>query len=277
MKQFDTPQIELHVTHACNFTCEGCSHYSNHGHSGNLTLSDAEDWLLNWSQRIKPKSFVILGGEPTLNKDLCDILYLVRMAFPDPYTKIDLVSNASFLHNHPGLSVALLATQANLAISIHSIKDKNYAKKFKRGYELAKSWRHDLGVHVEFWDYTNKHWIPQYKGYGNNMMPYEDNNPRLSWEKCISKHAIQLHDGKLWKCPSLAYLPMQSNKYKLDSKWNYYLKYKPLDYNCTDEELREFLSKEDESFCSMCPANTLDPYIKKDPTLPVSYWENLNE
>ena len=70
---------------------------------------------------------------------------------------------------------------------------------------------------------------------------------------------------------------MQSNKYKLDSKWNYYLKYKPLDYNCTDEELREFLSKEDESFCSMCPANTLDPYIKKDPTLPVSYWENLNE
>lgn len=255
MNQFNTPQIELHVTHACNFTCEGCSHYSNHGHSGNLSLSDAEDWLLNWSQRIKPKSFVILGGEPTLNKDLCDILYLVRMAFPDPYTKIDLVSNASFLHNHPGLSVALLATQANLAISIHSVKDKNYAKKFKRGYELAKSWRHDLGVHVEFWDFTNNHWIPQYKGYGNNMMPYEDNNPRLSWEKCISKHAIQLHEGKLWKCPSLAYLPMQADKYKLDSKWNKYLKYKPLDYNCTDEELLEFLSKEDESFCSISPNN----------------------
>ena len=35
---YDVKQLELHVTHACNFTCEGCSHYSNHGHKGNITL-----------------------------------------------------------------------------------------------------------------------------------------------------------------------------------------------------------------------------------------------
>lgn len=271
--QLTTRQLEFHVIHTCNFTCEGCSHYSNHGHAGTISLNDARDWLYNWSRRIKPKRFVILGGEPTLHPELTDFVYMVRMMYPDPYTKIDLVSNASFLHKHPELPAALKATDTALAISIHSTQHKDYIKKFKRGYTLAKEWRHSKAVRVEFWDFTNKHWIPQYTGYGNSMMPYQDNNPRKSWENCISKHALQLHENKLWKCPPLAYLPMQAKKYSMNSVWNPYLEYKPLDVNCSDEELKEFLSREDESFCSMCPANKLEPIIKKDPTLPVSYWE----
>ena len=85
---YDVKQLELHVTHACNFTCEGCSHYSNHGHKGNITLEECEEWLYTWSKRIRPKVFTILGGEPTLHKDLSDILYMVRGMFPDPYTAV---------------------------------------------------------------------------------------------------------------------------------------------------------------------------------------------
>ena len=272
----DIEQLELHVTHACNFTCEGCSHYSNHGHSGNLSLDDCEEWLYGWSRRIKPKTFTILGGEPTLNKNLPDIVYMVRAMFPDPSTGIDVITNATGLHLQPRLPQMLVATGATLAVSIHSTEHPNYIKKFKRGYKLAKKWKHDLGVWVEFWDFTNKEWVRQYKGFGDRMMPYEDNNPRKSWEVCISKYAMQLHEGKLWKCPALAYLPMQAKKYNLSDKWNPYLKYQSLDVDCTDEELEEFLNREDESFCSMCPANR-DVYTKPDPTLPVTYYERLHE
>jgi|TARA_B100001094_G_scaffold132279_2_gene128148 hypothetical protein len=272
----DIEQLELHVTHACNFTCEGCSHYSNHGHSGNLSLDDCEEWLYGWSRRIKPKTFTILGGEPTLNKNLPDIVYMVRAMFPDPSTGIDVITNATGLHLQPRLPQMLVATGATLAVSIHSTEHPNYIKKFKRGYKLAKKWKHDLGVWVEFWDFTNKEWVRQYKGFGDRMMPYEDNNPRKSWEVCISKYAMQLHEGKLWKCPALAYLPMQAEKYNLSDKWNPYLKYQSLDVDCTDEELEEFLNREDESFCSMCPANR-DVYTKPDPTLPVTYYERLHE
>ena len=272
----DIEQLELHVTHACNFTCEGCSHYSNHGHSGNLSLDDCEEWLYGWSRRIKPKTFTILGGEPTLNKNLPDIVYMVRAMFPDPSTGIDVITNATGLHLQPRLPQMLVATGATLAVSIHSTEHPNYIKKFKRGYKLAKKWKHDLGVWVEFWDFTNKEWVRQYKGFGDRMMPDEDNNPRKSWEVCISKYAMQLHEGKLWKCPALAYLPMQAEKYNLSDKWNPYLKYQSLDVDCTDEELEEFLNREDESFCSMCPANR-DVYTKPDPTLPVTYYERLHE
>ena len=78
------------------------------------------------------------------------------------------------------------------------------------------------------------------EGFGSSMIPYDDNNPRKSWENCISKHAIQLHENKLWKCPALAYLPMQSKKYNLSDKWEPYLKYTPIDVNSTDDELEEF-------------------------------------
>ena len=273
---YDIEQLELHVTHACNFTCEGCSHYSNHGHTGNISLDDCEEWLYGWSKRVKPKTFTILGGEPTLNKDLPEIVYMVRAMFPDPTTGIDVITNATGLHLQPRLPQMLVATGATLAVSIHSTEHPNYIKKFKRGYKLAKKWKHDLGVWVEFWDFTNKEWVRQYKGFGDRMMPYEDNNPRKSWEVCISKHAMQLHEGKLWKCPALAYLPMQAKKYNLSDKWNPYLKYQSLDVDCTDEELQEFLNREDESFCSMCPANR-DVYTKPDPTLPVTYYERLHE
>ena len=273
---YDIEQLELHVTHACNFTCEGCSHYSNHGHTGNISLDDCEEWLYGWSKRVKPKTFTILGGEPTLNKDLPEIVYMVRAMFPDPTTGIDVITNATGLHLQPRLPQMLVATGATLAVSIHSTEHPNYIKKFKRGYKLAKKWKHDLGVWVEFWDFTNKEWVIQYKGFGDRMMPYEDNNPRKSWEVCISKYAMQLHEGKLWKCPALAYLPMQAKKYNLSDKWNPYLKYQSLDVDCTDEELEEFLNREDESFCSMCPANR-DVYTKPDPTLPVTYYERLHE
>ena len=272
----DIEQLELHVTHACNFTCEGCSHYSNHGHTGNISLDDCEEWLYGWSRRVKPKTFTILGGEPTLNKNLPEIVYMVRAMFPDPTTGIDVITNATGLHLQPRLPQMLVATGATLAVSIHSTEHPNYIKKFKRGYKLAKKWKHDLGVWVEFWDFTNKEWVRQYKGFGDTMMPYEDNNPRKSWEVCISKYAMQLHEGKLWKCPALAYLPMQAKKYNLSDKWNPYLKYQSLEVDCTDEELEEFLNREDESFCSMCPANR-DVYTKPDPTLPVTYYERLHE
>ena len=41
-------------------------------------------------------------------------------------------------------------------------------------------------------------------------------------------------------------------------------------------KIQEFLNREDESFCSMCPANR-DVYTKPDPTLPVTYYERLHE
>lgn len=261
-------EIQLHLTHSCNLTCEGCTHYMNQGHSGSVSLETADEWFASWSQRIVPQRVTLMGGEPSLHKDLTEFVYLTRKRWK--YSQIDIVSNGFFLDRHPDLWKALIDTNTTLGVSVHSDGDPEYREKFEPIYALMKKWI-SKGAPVEMRP-SIIHWIRQYKGFGDKMEPYEDNNPKRSWSICVSKMCVQLHEGKLWKCPALAYLPMQAKKYNLSEKWDPYLKYVPLNSDCTKEELREFFTKREESFCKMCPAKE-DYFTPENPLLPVSYWK----
>ena len=65
---------------------------------------------------------------------------------------------------------------------------------------------------------------------------------------------------------------MQAEKYNLSEKWDPYLKYVPLEHTCDDKELKDFFTRREESFCSMCPA-TEQYFSPSNPLLPVSYWK----
>jgi hypothetical protein len=84
------------------------------------------------------------------------------------------------------------------------------------------------------------------------MEPFDDRQPRLSWENCTAKNCYQLFEGRIWKCAPLAYLKLQEAKYALSEQWRPYLHYQALQPDCTPDELAAFLAKEDESCCSMC-------------------------
>jgi hypothetical protein len=64
--------LEWHVAHACNFTCEQCCHFSNHGHNVPVRYEEIEQWYNNWAHRIEPATIDILGGEPLLNKRISE-------------------------------------------------------------------------------------------------------------------------------------------------------------------------------------------------------------
>jgi molybdenum cofactor biosynthesis enzyme MoaA len=64
------PFLEMHVSHACNFRCQSCSHFSGNGNRGLVSLEEAETWMRGWQNRLLPKVFGLLGGEPTLNPQL---------------------------------------------------------------------------------------------------------------------------------------------------------------------------------------------------------------
>src|SRR5438045_65614 len=91
--------LEIHVSHACNLTCEGCSHYSNQGHKGMLSLEEAERWMLLWNRRLRPAILSLLGGEPTLHPRLTEFVILSRRLWPASHLR--LVTNGFLLHRHP--------------------------------------------------------------------------------------------------------------------------------------------------------------------------------
>ena len=95
------PKIEMHLAHACNLRCEGCTHYSNYALSGTVSFAEGGRWLRCWSRRISPLHLSFLGGEPLLNDRLPDFLRLARQLWAD--ARVRLVTNGLLLERRPEL------------------------------------------------------------------------------------------------------------------------------------------------------------------------------
>jgi hypothetical protein len=258
-------QVETHVCHTCNLFCESCSHFSQEGHTGRHSPESFTREVVPWGRRIVPKYLLLLGGEPTLNPDLAAIIPLTRKAFPDTF--LILVSNGWFLHRHPDLAAVLKSSQCRLDLSIHH-DDPAYLAKLAQ----AEDWAKTNGVPYRFRN-SFRRWTRIYRGeHGADVRPYTDGNAYQSWSECVSKFCMQIHEGKLWKCPPLAYLPMQARKFGFDqpgseahAAWAPYLAYKALPVTSTQQELVAFTSRTAEDFCKMCPAHP-EHLDKGDPT-----------
>lgn len=282
--------IEIHVSHGCNLTCDSCSHYSNHGHKGNLSEEEFEEWIAPWSKKIKPRWFTLMGGEPTLNKKLYQITKIALKSWKD--SRIRIITNGFFLDRHPELLELVKEKKVQIRLSVHS-DEKEYEEKLKPIRKLLEEWidKYKLSVSSKLlnknqsWEESDivwtksygRGWRQTYKGFGDDMMPFEDNDPRKSWECCSVKYCHQIFLGKLWKCPNLAYLQMQDEKFNLNEKWLQYLgrgdgdlKDQVLDPNCTLRELRKFYRTEHIFQCNMCPANYNEHKSMNSPLIPVS-------
>lgn len=243
--------LEIHVAHSCNLVCESCSHYSNQGHKGLLSLADAERWMSLWSARLRPKTFSLLGGEPSIHPELAEFVSLSRRHWPDSHLR--LVSNGFFLHRHPQLPLVLQRDpNACLYISVHHDAPE-YRSKLQPIMALVRGWVRDYGIRVQANPSFNR-WTRRYHGIGSEMEPYEDQQPRQSWEHCPARYCPQLFEEKIWKCAPLAYLKMQDAKYGLSDRWQPYLQYQPLAPQCSDEQVLQFFNREEEPACGMCPA-----------------------
>ncbi|MGO9312115.1 MAG: radical SAM protein [Syntrophobacteraceae bacterium] len=245
-----TPNLELHLVHSCNLVCESCSHYSNQGHKGVVSLDEADRWMKLWNRRISPQMLSLLGGEPTLHPQLTELLSLARRNWPGAMLR--LVTNGFLLHRHPTLPTFLAGDpNAYVCLSIHH-GSQEYLEKLRPTLELVTCWIKQYGIKVDSYQAYNN-WTRRYHGLGSQMKPFADGQPRRSWENCTAR-CPQLYEGTIWKCPPLAYMRLQEAKYHLSDKWKPFLSYQPLEPSCSDEALEEFFAREEESCCGLCSA-----------------------
>lgn len=253
-KPLTIPDLEIHVSHACNLACESCSHFSNDVHKGNLTIEEAEIWMKTWHEKLIPIQFSLVGGEPCLNPQLTEIIKISSKYWKKSQLKI--VTNGLLLKHHINLLDIIRDTNTILCISKHSNTNNDYLIKLA----AIQKYLEDKKIRLE-WRNAYEIWTRRYMGFGSNTRPFNDNNPRQSWLNCWSKSCPQLHENKIYKCPILAYLPLQIKKYKLDT-FDKYLNYIPLSPDCSNNELLSFFKKEEETFCGMCPAK-LEHFVPK--------------
>jgi len=257
----DHYQFDVHLAHACNFSCESCSHFSNYHFSGVLTLEVAEVWYQKWATRLRPFRINLLGGEPAINPKFSEHVLLARRYWPS--ARLRIYTNGFLLHRHPQLPEAMqMAGNTILELSKH-YDSQEYLARFEAVVRMVQFWRAQHGIDFEIVD-SFKHWTRRYIDDNGTLRPYHDNNPQQSWSTCRAKHCIQMHDGKLWKCPMLAYLPMAKRQLNLSPEWDYYLTYRALDADCSEGQLKKFLTGSVEPYCAACPTQSR-PFQKSNP------------
>jgi len=239
--------LEWHVNHNCNFSCSSCSDFSNYKHDQKITLEMLESWYAPWHKRILPKTVALVGGEPLLNKQIEPIIISARKYWP--HSELEIVTNGWLLLRYKNLPTILKDTNTKLYISKH-YDSKEYNQKFNQIIDYVES--HDINYCV----YNNhKTWFQIYQDTGTEVLPFEDNDPQSSWNNCPTyQDCLQLYDSAIWKCPPIAYINLMSKKYKLNSKWDRYLKYQALQPNSSDQEVVAFFHRKAEDVCGMCPA-----------------------
>lgn len=238
-------KLEIHAVHGCNLSCPSCSHFSG-DQRGIVTTEQAIDWCGPWVGKLRPKEFRILGGEPTLHPDISGFIAAMGELWKCP---LKLVTNGARLSEIDRTVLQKYDVLVNLSLHGQNIESAIY---YLETYNL----KHKV---------TNSKdkWTKRYHGAGNEIRPYTDDNPRQSWQNCQCKFCRQIYDGKLWKCPTITYLNLQNRLLgPLHASYDQYLRYVALSPNCTEEELRKFLSKEEEAICNMCPS-TPDPYANQ--------------
>ena len=231
--------LEWHVSHNCNFACSGCSDFSNYKHDIRITAETLETWYAPWHTRIVPKTVALVGGEPLLNKDIENIILSARRYWQ--HSDLELVTNGWLLYKYPNLPAILNDTNTTLYVSKH-YNSVEYNDKFDSIVDYLEQQQ------IKYKIYRNdKTWFEIYKP---TLLPHEDNDPESSWHNCPTyQDCFQLYDGAIWKCPPVAYINLMSKKYKLDPKWDTYLKYKALQPDCTDKQIVEFFNRGAEFVC----------------------------
>ena len=249
---FDISNLEIHAWHACNLFCESCSHYSSLGLQGGPTAEVCEDWMRGWSTRVRPRVFSIVGGEPTLNHGLTTIVRAAGEIWPN--SRIRLVSNGFLLYRHTGLApvLAAIGERAILEISSHH-SGAEFQAQFEMVRRLADEWRTRYGVNILIKN-SDQRWTRRYR-YTDGRIDFITASPRQAWEGCVDKWCPQIFVGHLWKCPPVAYFGLMKEHMSVEERWqDLWLRYRPLESSCTDAELHQFLTRQEEEMCGICPA-----------------------
>jgi organic radical activating enzyme len=262
--------LEWFAAHACNLSCEGCLTYSDYDYNTVIKKETLKQWFEAWNKRISPKHLAIMGGEPLINKEILDIIQITNDSWNKNYVEyFEIITNGFLLYKYPDLPKVLKETNCTLAISIHHDSDE-YTQKIQEIKEITDEWVKEHGISLRLYtDNSRKEitWRLPFKNYRNGVFdPYEDNDIEGSWNNCPTGQTCwQLYDYNIYKCPLVAYLPLQKKNYGLSEKWDPYLKYVPLTPDSSDKEIIDFFNQKAEDCCGMCSSVLPEPHYKQDP------------
>lgn len=204
--------LDLNVVRMCNMRCVSCSHMSPFTSRWSMPLQTIERDLKALQPILKPHSVNVVGGEPTLHKQLVSILELLKSIRIDTETVV--ITNATLLAVLPETFWQLLEC---LKISIYATTEPEVL-------ELAETKSAQYGFRLISESFPT--FFQQFKS-----QPDDSCFHRCPWKS----DCYTVHEGRFYLCPQSAF--MGAAPYPTSIKDGL-----PLE-GITEEKLRAFMDR----------------------------------
>ena len=238
-------QLLSEFVYGCNLRCEYCAPFSP-SLRGYIPADELLASYAAWRKKIKPKYFILSGGEPLLHPELARILRESATIWND--SKLWLTTNGLLLER-VSLDVlhAVKETGYELIVTEHTW-DPEHRKQLDAAYVRLKS----EGVRFVVRQ-SRSMWLAYYQhDERGNFIPYKS-DPKKAWNYCILRQTAILWGEKMYKCTPLLHAWYGTHRGILDSDvWKDALTYQPLTLESTPEEIVQHLRSRAIPECAIC-------------------------
>jgi MoaA/NifB/PqqE/SkfB family radical SAM enzyme len=196
-------RFDVHIAEQCNLNCKGCLHLSTIAPKAFVDIEKYERDCKRISELSGGEidQLVLMGGEPLLNTQIIDIMKIGRSYFPRG--TIMILTNGILLKNQPdefwdccrvnNILISISPYPINLDYTFIIDKAKAHGVQLKTGKITSNNGTMLLTDDIKW-----------------TKMPMDINgrqNPKKSNALCgFSNFCVQLVEGKLYKCPRIAYI-----------------------------------------------------------------------
>jgi hypothetical protein len=252
-------QAAMKAVYGCNLRCQYCSAYGPYVHG----LVPADELIAScreWRKKIRPRSFMLYGGEPLLHPELERIIRESARIWND--SKLILITNGLLLERlKPEVFQAIKETGYNVTVSEHTF-DPEHRRALDAGYARLREAKIPFVASPARVSWTATH---EY-GEDGEISPYRS-DPKKAWNKCVFRHCVTLSADQLYKCGYFHAVYRAVGEGVLNADlWKAALTYSPLTLSATPEEIVEHLHLRAMPACSVCtskrnivPARQLPP------------------
>jgi organic radical activating enzyme len=258
------PFLEIMPTQVCNFSCDGCTNYSDMIQKGYLSWHEGKAQIEPWLDRLTIPDFGIIGGEPLLVPDIIDWIYGLRELMPE--SQIRFTTNGTYLSKYPDLlKVFFDIGNCVFKISLHA--DNLEIEKFIEENLSRYRWNlvTEFGIqrylsdnNVRFQINRPQKFVKTYIGSGYHDMRPHNNNPVEAFDICIQKTCPLIYQSRIYKCSTSGLLKDLLDKVNTPYRyqWDPYIT-DGIGIDSPVEDIVKFVDSfgKPESICRMCPTD----------------------
>ncbi|MDE6015533.1 MAG: radical SAM protein [Acetatifactor sp.] len=195
--------LEVNVSDHCNLSCQMCDHYSQLSKERFLDIEQFEKDMKRLGELFDHKiaCITLLGGEPTLNKNLIKCIKVVRESFPD--CQLIILTNGVLLldwENYPegNLWQACKDYKVDITVTVYPIN-----LKYEEMERKAKEYGINLKMSSDIHAVTPTKMV---KVSDKHVMKPDKSSPNYLGIGCLYYNKFNvLKNGRIYMCPVAAH------------------------------------------------------------------------